>query len=322
MGGGLVSIIMPAYNVAGYIAESIKYIQNQVYTNWELLVINDGSTDNTEEVVNRLAQDDARICLHTQKNAGVSGARNKGLSLAQGQYITFLDADDLWEKEFLSAIIAAKEEVKADMGYCGCDRFYKNGYRRKYRYSYPSGWILPEAIQGTVKLFICALVINKTVLDANNIVFTEGCAVGEDWEFIAKILSHAQVEGIPRNLMLYRVRPGSAMTSRWKWEKRIDAINAEKRVRDYVLQHCQDRTEKMDQLVSILDASLSYKVYRFLWRMIKNGYHQEAKELMQKDDFGYYFEKAEHSDLGIIDKVKYRMVQTKNPTLWHLAKYL
>jgi hypothetical protein len=54
--------------------------------------------------------------------------------------------------------------------------------------------------------------------------------------------------------------------------------------------------------------------------MIKNGYHQEAIELMQKDDFGCYFEKA-HSNLGTIDKVKYRVVQTKNPTLWHLAKY-
>jgi glycosyltransferase involved in cell wall biosynthesis len=317
VGCGLVSIIMPAYNVAGFIAESINSIQNQVYTNWELLVINDGSTDNTEEVVNRLAQVDARIRLHTQKNAGVSVARNKGLSLARGQYIAFLDGDDLWEKEFLSAIIAAKEEVKADMGYCGYDHFYKNGYRRKYRYAYPSGWILPDAIQGAVKLHICALVINKAVLDTNHIVFAEGCAIGEDWEFIAKILFHAQMKGIPRNLMLYRVRPGSAMTSHWNWEKRIDAITAHIRIREYVLKHSENTRE----LINLLDESLSYKIYRFLWRMIKNGYQSEAKELMMKVVFKELFFKLRAENLKMTDKIKYNIVRSGNPLLWKIAKF-
>lgn len=105
----LVSIIMPAYNVDEYIEESIRSIQAQTYPNWELIVVNDGSTDTTQAVVERLASQDSRIRLVTQPNGGVSRARNRGLELARGEYISFLDGDDLWEPTFLRELIDAKK---------------------------------------------------------------------------------------------------------------------------------------------------------------------------------------------------------------------
>ena len=90
----LVSIIMPAYNCADYIAESIKSVQNQSYRNWELIVADDNSTDGTVDTVRSMAADDNRIhLLETDINLGPAAARNRAINAAQGDYIAFLDSD-------------------------------------------------------------------------------------------------------------------------------------------------------------------------------------------------------------------------------------
>jgi teichuronic acid biosynthesis glycosyltransferase TuaG len=95
----LVSIIMPAYNAEKTIAESIESVLRQTYINWELIVVNDGSKDSTTAVV--LATNDERLRLIEQENGGVANARNNGLNNAKGEYIAFLDSDDLWVEEKL-----------------------------------------------------------------------------------------------------------------------------------------------------------------------------------------------------------------------------
>ncbi|MFT5883703.1 MAG: glycosyltransferase involved in cell wall biosynthesis [Arcticibacterium sp.] len=97
----LFSVIIPAYNYGHYISESIQSVLNQSFQDWECIVIDDGSKDNTAEVVKAFTQKDSRIKYHFQKNAGLSKARNRGISLAKGSYFQFLDADDLLESEKL-----------------------------------------------------------------------------------------------------------------------------------------------------------------------------------------------------------------------------
>lgn len=96
----LISVIIPAYNAAKHIKGTIQSVIDQTYSNWELLVINDGSTDNTVEVVQAFLTD-SRIKLINQQNAGVSASRNKGAELAKGDILAFLDADDLWVPTYL-----------------------------------------------------------------------------------------------------------------------------------------------------------------------------------------------------------------------------
>lgn len=94
---GLVSIITPTYNCGSFIEATIKSVKDQTYENWELLIVDDCSIDNTSEVVERYSKDDNRIkyyCLST--NSGAAEARNFGLRLAKGRWIAFLDSDDLW----------------------------------------------------------------------------------------------------------------------------------------------------------------------------------------------------------------------------------
>lgn len=92
----LVSIIMPAYNAEKYIAESIDSVLSQTYTNWELLVIDDGSTDSTKNIVESYAKDDGRIFYYYQENGKQGKARNLGIEKSEGDLIAFLDSDDLW----------------------------------------------------------------------------------------------------------------------------------------------------------------------------------------------------------------------------------
>ncbi|HPP11038.1 MAG TPA: glycosyltransferase family 2 protein [Defluviitoga tunisiensis] len=106
----LVSIIMPTYNCANYIEESIISVIKQTYTNWELIIIDDCSTDNTKEVVNDYLIRDSRIkYIRLDVNSGAAIARNKGMEQAKGKYIAFLDSDDLWMKDKLEKQIKFME---------------------------------------------------------------------------------------------------------------------------------------------------------------------------------------------------------------------
>lgn len=98
----LVSIIMPTYNCANFIDKSIESVINQTYKNWELIIIDDCSTDNTEEIVKKYIKEDSRIIYHKlPTNSGAAVARNHGIAMAKGSYIAFLDSDDLWAKDKL-----------------------------------------------------------------------------------------------------------------------------------------------------------------------------------------------------------------------------
>lgn len=97
---GLVSIIMPSWNTARFIRESIDSVRNQTYTNWELLIVDDCSTDNTDEIV--ASYSDERICyFKNEKNSGAALTRNRAMREARGEWIAFLDSDDLWTPEKL-----------------------------------------------------------------------------------------------------------------------------------------------------------------------------------------------------------------------------
>lgn len=90
----LISVVMPCYNNGAYVGQAIESVQKQTYDNWELVIVNDGSTDNSDEIINQYAQTDKRIHYIKQENSGASLARNHGVQAAMGEYICFLDADD------------------------------------------------------------------------------------------------------------------------------------------------------------------------------------------------------------------------------------
>ena len=112
MNNPLVSVIMPAYNAQKYIAESIESVIGQTYLNWELLIVDDGSTDDTASIIKQYQLNDSRIQYFYQESGRQGKAKNTAIKNSKGDYIAFLDSDDLWLKEKLK--ISVNEITKGD----------------------------------------------------------------------------------------------------------------------------------------------------------------------------------------------------------------
>ena len=114
----LISIIIPVYNVEIYIEQCLDSIKKQSYQNFEVIIVNDGSQDNTESICKKIAQSDARFKYFSKENGGVSSARNFGLDNANGHYITFIDGDDWVDPNHLEILIKSITENNSDIAIC------------------------------------------------------------------------------------------------------------------------------------------------------------------------------------------------------------
>lgn len=121
----MVTIIVPCYNQAQYLPDALQSVLNQTYTNWECIIVNDGSPDNSEEVAQQWCKKDARFSYYFQKNVGVSAARNFGIKIAKGDYIQFLDGDDILEKDKIyNQVHFLEKEKKVDIVYSSNRYFF------------------------------------------------------------------------------------------------------------------------------------------------------------------------------------------------------
>ena len=124
----MVSIVMPAYNAEKYIGAAISSVQAQTVSDWELIVVDDCSTDQTAEIVKELAKGDSRIHpIFSARNSGVVASRNMALDVCTGRYIALLDADDIWHPEKLERQLQKIAETKADIVYCSYAIVDQNG---------------------------------------------------------------------------------------------------------------------------------------------------------------------------------------------------
>ena len=114
----LISVIIPVYNTAEYLPRCLESVLNNTYRNLEVICINDGSKDNSIEVLNAYAQKDSRIRVIDQENAGVSAARNRGLDEVVGEYIAFVDSDDWIHRQYFEVLLASARDHDAQIAIC------------------------------------------------------------------------------------------------------------------------------------------------------------------------------------------------------------
>ncbi|HML34139.1 glycosyltransferase family 2 protein [Sporomusa sphaeroides] len=317
----LISIIVPAYNVAPEIGDCIRSVQKQSYPHWELIVVNDESKDNTAAIVEELIREDSRIRLVNQKNGGVSKARNTGLNKATGKYIAFLDGDDMWEPTFLEELLTAKEKSNADMVYCGYSHLYASGLKRGFSYRYSTGHILLDVINKKTQIHIGAILVDRSFITQLDLSFTEGCLVAQDQEFIKKLVFRATVQAVPKELMIYRIRSGSAVRAKWNWEKHIHAIYAFRRAAEFILTQDNPNYDKQ-QLRYELTTKNAANLYKLLWRMLKHGYQGEALTLMDNQENALLLAQLDKSKISYMQKIKYWAVSSRNSTIWRLIGFL
>lgn len=189
-----ISIIIPSYNYEKYIGETLQSLIAQTYQKWECFVVDDGSKDNTRQVVNEFAERDERIKYVYQENAGQASARNNGLSFATGKYIQFLDADDLLESLKLERQISFLEaHPEIDIVY-GETRYFRNEFPTERRYSFweddlpwmpkisGRGAEIIEKLIETNIFTVSSPLVRKTVIESVG-EFDTKLNPTEDWEY-------------------------------------------------------------------------------------------------------------------------------------------
>lgn len=193
----LVSIIVPCYNQAHFLPETLESVLAQTYPYWECIIINDGSTDHTGELAQRWLERDNRFRYLEKRNGGLSSARNAGLKIAKGEYIQLLDADDLLETEKIRHQLdfwRAGHGLDADILVSGYRYFYDNDPARKLFIYGPLNFLPEVAVdcrdqEDLVKLFsrtnpmvVSAPLYRKSVFQEIG-SFDEGLGANEDWDF-------------------------------------------------------------------------------------------------------------------------------------------
>lgn len=226
----LVSIVIPVYNVRKYIGETLGSVLSQTYSNIEIVVVDDGSTDGSSEVIEEFCRTTHRIQYIHQPNSGVSEARNAGIRASKGQYIAFLDGDDLWLPSKLEKQIARIKETGMDACYCGYTEYFGDDTGKSFPSKYPEGLILYDILLEKTSAWTSTWVIRKDLLPAHDLAFTKGCSWAEDMEFFARLMFFARVCAVSESLALYRKRENSLSSAARRtteipiWERYIQWV--------------------------------------------------------------------------------------------------
>ncbi|MGE5308822.1 MAG: glycosyltransferase family 2 protein [Deltaproteobacteria bacterium] len=208
----MVSVIIPAYNAGRWLSSAIDSVLRQTYDEIEIIVVDDGSTDATAE---SLSPYFLKITYVRQKNSGPAAARNRGISLARGRFIAFLDADDLWLPDKLERQVDALDRDPA-AGACHTNVDFMD--ERGNVVDHPdegleqSGMILERLLLWKSRVLLSSLLLRRECLESTG-GFDETLLTGEDWHFIMRCARRNIFAYLPERLLLRRERPDS-LTSR------------------------------------------------------------------------------------------------------------
>ena len=212
----LVSVIVPAYNARAFVGRTLASLRAQTFTDFEVIVVDDGSTDGTAAVVAEAAAADPRIRLIRQANGGVANARNRALAEARGAYVANLDADDLWRPQFLERTLAALETAGEEAVFAFARTLWIDEHDR----------LLPQADMRLARRIDYRELLTRNPVGNGSAVLMRAEAVREaggydadlvrdfgqteDWQLLLKLSWRGRVVAVDEPLVLYRIVPQSA----------------------------------------------------------------------------------------------------------------
>lgn len=229
----LISVIVPVYKVEAYLPDCVDSILAQSYTDFELILVDDGSPDRCGEMCDEYAEKDPRVRVIHQENGGLSAARNTGMDAAKGEYITFVDSDDLIAPEYLEALYTGLVESGADIACCQ-SREFEDAFPPEVENStlldgYPRTMSGQDAVLciyngiSGVGISACGKLYSKELLCGHR--FPAG-KIHEDQAFVPVVLCETEkVVSVGRRNYYYRIRPGSIMQTAFS-AKRFDNVDA------------------------------------------------------------------------------------------------
>lgn len=251
-----VSVIVPVYNQEKYIKETLQSIQIQTYTDYECIIVNDGSRDKSSDIIHEFCRRDTRFICYDKKNEGVSIARNYGIQYSSGEYILPVDGDDLIEPSYVEECVEILDkEKKVKVVYCRADKFG----------AVKGEWFLPDYSIETMlarNCIFCSAMYRRVDYDTTrgyNPNMREGL---EDWDFWISLLGYGgEVYKINKILFHYRVRKASRNRNFGKEKRR----NLRKQIwmnhREVYANHYLDPTNTLEYfLANKARNSIEYKI--------------------------------------------------------------
>ena len=201
-----ISVVIPTYNSADFIGEAIESALNQSLKPFEIIVIDDGSTDNTREVLKKYNKN---ISYYYQSNHGSGKARNKGIKEAKGEYIAFLDSDDFWDINHLDNLFSVLiNNPGSALSYCGKKWVGKKGNLLKNSYiqnEFPSGWIFSNLIKGNYISSSSVVLIKKKVLyDVGFFDENKNMRNAQDYQLWLRVSARHPIASSPKKTVNYR----------------------------------------------------------------------------------------------------------------------
>lgn len=272
----LVTVIVPVYNTAPYLKECLVSICNQTYRKLEIIAVDDGSTDGSAELLDEIAGKDSRIKVVHKDNGGVSSARNKGLELAHGEYISFVDSDDILEPDMYETLISTAEQYNAAIAHCSYSRLMETERR-------PIGGSGKIFVQTGTEAQMCLLkgeLFTGSLCDKlfrrelfESIRLCEDLRINEDVLAVFQLFQCADttvfVDGCKYN---YRTSSTSSCAKTDWLKKTQDCIKATERMRDTAT----------DQAVQkLVDERLLRCLLGYYRNLLFSGYRNSATERSQ-----------------------------------------
>lgn len=215
MQDNLVSIVTPLYNGERFVGQTIESVLRQTYAEWELIIVNDGSKDSSEQIARAYAEKDSRIRVFSQPNGGSASARNHGIREARGKYMVFLDADDYWDNSFLEEQLRFMHERQAVIAAASCRRVNENGQEVL------QPLIVPAKMNYRDILKTCSLPCLTTMIDRTafqGVCFREELhSLRDDYVLWLSLLKQTDYAyGNPKVLASYRLNAAGATANKWK----------------------------------------------------------------------------------------------------------
>lgn len=218
-----ISIIMPVYNVEKFLQKTIRSVQNQTFTDFEVICVDDGSTDRSVEIIQETAREDSRFSLLEQKNAGAGAARNYGFSFARGEYAIFLDSDDLFSPELLEKLHNAISQNKAQIATCNFSTFDELG-NTALRKGIHTEWLpkgttvfnykdCPHLIMNIINPTPWNKLYRSDFIRENNLKYEEISSTNDITFAAVSVAAADRITYVPDYLVKYRVGHSGSITS-------------------------------------------------------------------------------------------------------------